>query len=844
MKIAKNLTRVAVPILCLLLGAGCRRPSALNHAATSPAVAGIDTVLSVPGCGPNDDPATQANPAATVAESGDDPFPLRSIAVRAEVSGPVAHVTIHEVFGNRNKVPSEAVYVFPLPHQAAVHGMSIRTKGKLVRAVIQRRNEARATYEEASRQGKTASLLEQQRPDVFTQSVANLMPGDTIGVELELDMPLAHAGEWTEFVFPTVVGPRFCPPGKVPDMGKIGAPRLPPGMVAPQTLDMQVRLDAGFPVLALESPTHCVASQGKRDGSQSWQGPVEVRLDHGAAVPDRDFVLRWKTRKASASATVLVDGNGKDGHFLLEIQPPAQSDATNATPKELVFLVDQSGSMGGEPIALVKRAMRKALETMEPRDKFQIIGFSNSVVKFAPQPVAASKANVAKGLSWVDGLSANGGTYMLDGVREAMLTPVDDNSLRILAMMTDGYIGNESEILEWVSKHLDHRTRTFAFGVGSAVNRSFLYEFGLAGGGKTEFVTLDEDPAVAVERFRGRIDRPVLTDVQLDWHGLDVATVTPMRIPDLFAGEPLLITGKFKSAASGHVTVRGTVAGQEVAMDVPVDFERAQKRSAIGTLWARARIEEMSRAGNHQPGDDTVELMTRLALDYRLMSQWTSFVAVADSVVNEGGHQQHMTVPLPMPRGVSPAALGGGTDKIMAKSVVWAAQAPTAPNEGGSSEMRSVNVVDAILAGGGGTMSKGKMASGDRMSGRGGVGFGFGGTSNRTRISPPKPMDMELGGETGVRTPESILRVIRQHLGGWNYTCQKYLREHPDVTGKISLKFTIAASGDIVAIQVVASTTGAAELDEAIRDKARRMKFDAIEKGNVTVTYVFELTKS
>lgn len=829
MKIAKSLIRIPVPVLCLLLGAGCRRPSAMSHAAASPAVTRTDTLLSVPGCGPSYGPATGTDPVATAAEPGDDPFPLRSVSVCAEVSGPVAHVTIHEVFGNRSKVPTEAVYVFPLPHRAAVHGMSIRTGGRTVRAVIQRREEARATYEQASSQGKTASLLEQQRPDVFTQSVANLMPGDTIGVDLELDMPLAHAGEWTEFVFPTVVGPRFCPLGKVPDMGKIGAPRLPPGMAAPQALDVQVRLDAGFPVLALESPTHGVASQGRRNGSGSWEGAVEVRLDRGASVPDRDYVLRWKTRMPAASATVLVDGDGKDGHFLLELQPPSRPDAANTTPKELVFLVDQSGSMGGEPIALVKRAMRKALEAMEPRDRFQIIGFSSSVVRFAPQPVTASKANVAKGLSWVDGLSADGGTYMLDGVREAMSTPVAEGSLRILAMMTDGYIGNESEILAWVSKHLDRRTRTFAFGVGSSVNRSFLYEFGSAGGGKTEFVTLDEDPAEAVERFRNRIDRPVLTDVHLDWHGLEVASVTPMRVPDLFAGEPLAIAGKFQAAGSGHVTVHGRVAGEAVSLDVPVDFKRAQAHPGLGTLWARGRIEEMSRAGSHQPGGDTVELMTRLALDYRLMSPWTSFVAVSDSVVNQGGRQRRVSVPLPMPRGVAPSALGGGSDRMTeARSVAWPPSAPGSAmgasvlSNGGvlgeASDPAEENVVDAILAGGGGGIK-------------------------RAKIAPPKPMDVELGGEAGVRSPESILRVIRQHQGGWNYTYRKYLREHPGVTGKIRLKFTIAPSGDIVAIQVTASTTGAAPLDEAIRDRARLMRFDPIEKGKVTVTYVLDLAK-
>ncbi|MEN9355122.1 MAG: hypothetical protein RL318_2447, partial [Fibrobacterota bacterium] len=836
--------KTGLSVLCLLLATACRKPNAAQTA--EPAnLPGSDT--SLVSC--EQKPVVPESTAPSNAKEGEDLFPLRSITVKTDVNGPVARVTLHQVFGNRNTVPVEAVYVFPLPHQAAVHGMSIHTGNRVVRAVIKRRAEARETYEEASRQGKTASLLEQERPDVFTQSVANLMPGDTIGVDIELSMPLAHVDGWTEFVFPTVVGPRFCPPGKVPDMGRIGAPRLPPGMAAPQSLDIQVKLDAGFPLTALESPTHCVRMNGKMDPNQTWQGPVAVSLDGGQAVPDRDYVLRWKTRKPATSATLLTDGNGKEGHFLLEIQPPARATATNTTPKELVFLVDQSGSMGGEPIALVKRAMRKALESMEPRDKFQIIGFSSSTVKFETAPVAATKNNIQRGLSWVDGLQANGGTMMLDGIQEAMRTPVAPGSLRILAMMTDGYIGNESEILGWIAKNLDARTRTFGFGVGSSVNRSFLWEFGNTGGGKTEFVTLDEDPGVAVARFHKRIDRPVLTDIHLDWHDLAVTSTTPSRIPDLFEGEPLTLSGKFKASPAGIVTVHGRVAGEPVTIEIPVDFAKSQERPAIGALWARAQLQEMSRAGAYEPGQDTVEIMTKLALDYKLMSAYTSFVAVAESVVNQGGKQKTVAVPVPMPRGVSPQALGGGIDKIMTHSVVWA------PAEGGAT------AVDAILAGGGGKMAKsaagrGASGNGDRMGSMGGIGFGLGSAGRtvhgttisfpgrataRGSIAPPKPMDVELGGEQGARSPESILRVIRMHLGGLRYTYEKFLRTDSTLKGKISFKFTIDRNGDILAISLASSSTGSQALDEELMKKARRMKFDNIEGGNVTVTYAFVL---
>jgi len=817
--------RRTLPVLCLLLATACRKTPAVENASLG--TDGTDTVVvSLPG----DLPA----PTDRETAGQEDLFPLRSLDVKAQVSGPVAHVVLHQVFGNLNKVPVEAVYLFPLPHQAAVHGMTIHTKGRTVRAVIKRRQEARATYEEASRQGKTASLLEQQRPDVFTQSVANLMPGDTIGVDIELDMPLAHLDGRTEFVFPTVVGPRFCPPGKVPDMGKIGAPRLPPGMAAPQTLDLSVSLDAGFPVQDLESPTHAIRSRGKLAGS-AWQGAVEVSLAKGKAVPDRDFVLRWKTRKEGTTATLLTDGKGKEGHFLLEIQPPARPDADNTTAKELVFLVDQSGSMNGEPIALVKRAMRRCLETMEPRDRFQIVGFSNSTVLFAPSAVPATRDNVARGLSWIDGLQANGGTYMLEGLKEAMKTPHEAGTLRILAMMTDGYIGNEDEILGYVARNLGEGNRAFAFGTGGSVNRSFLYEFGQAGRGKTEFVTLDEDPAAAVDRFRKGVDRPVLTDIRLDWHGLPVSSLEPERLPDLFEGEPLLIAGKFETAAKGSVTVHGTIAGKPIALEVPVDFGTAQERPAISSLWARARIASWSRGGDYRPSKDTVEQLTKLALDYRLMSPWTSFVAVSDTVVNQGGKQKTVDVPLPLPRGVSESALGGGADRMMAsRTVAWPASSPAMTMNssvlaGGSSQMGAIGGIG--LGGAGGSMRMAKM------------GVPLGGTGTRTRgtITPPKPVDVELGGEAGTRSAESILRVIRAHIGGFRYTYEKFLRTDSTLKGKITFKFTIAASGDIVAIGLESSSTGSKALDAELMNKARRMRFDEVEHGNVTVTYTFDL---
>jgi len=845
----------------------------------------VDTTEPVPTWTEDDAdiPATTENVVVDEPDlqAGTDPFPLKSLRVNTTISGTVAHVVVDQVFGNRNKKPIDAVYLFPLPHQAAIHDLTIRMGSKVVRAKIQRKADARRTYENAARQGKVAALLEQERPNLFQQSVANLMPGAELTVRTVMDMPVAFAGDETEFVFPTAVGPRFCPAGRVPDMGKIGAPRLPAGMVPPQKLSMNVVLDAGVPVAEISSPSHDLTVSGKG----LWDTAVTLGLRGGSTSPNKDFVLRWKARGNRPLASVVADGETKGGHFLLQIHPPILGERGQTAPKEIVFLVDQSGSMGGEPIAHLKKAMRKALREMDARDRFQIVGFSDVPVPFAPKPVQATLDNVAKGVAFIEAMDANGGTQMLDGIRRAFGYKPAAGTLRVVCLMTDGLIGDEQEIIQAVGREMGDATRVFTLGIGSSVNRWFLEEVAVMGKGQFQVATLDQDPAEAAAKFLDKIRRPVMTGIELSWNGVEIANQVPSRVPDLFDGEPLVVAGRFLSNTSGSVTVTGMCGGRRLRLEIPVDPSKGRRSSAIGTLWARARIAELERSNQGSPEPVTVEKMTKIALQYRLVSQYASFVAVMDSVVNKTGKTTTVDVPLPLPEGVTEQALGGGADKMMAGD----------PNAGGATESRTVafspsspasvmrssvmdqvpdgmmgeladpneaNAIDVILAGGGGHVyKKGERAGGDgdRMAGVAGQGLGAGGRSGlgvgrmrvgvangtvRASIAPPKPTDIELGGEAGSRSPESILRVIRSHIGGFRYSYEKALRNNPNLGGKITLKFTIAPSGDIVAIEIVSSNTGDAALDTEIKDKAHRMKFDSIERGNVTVTYAFVLDKN
>jgi Ca-activated chloride channel family protein len=882
-----NMSKIAImaALVPLSILSSCRRAQAAVVEQASSGDAGEWTTDRDPADRRGDEPAGWEYDGP----GGRDPFPLKSIQVHARIAGTIAHVEVDQVFGNGNSRPVEAVYVFPLPHEAAVHDLTIRMGGETVRAEIQRKDQARRTYQRAARQGRTAALLEQERPNLFQQSVANIPAGAELTVHTVMDVPVSNRGDWTEFVFPTAVGPRFCPPGRVPDLGKIGAPRLPEGMAPPQRLTLDLVVDAGLPIEEVESPTHDLAIEGPR----RWVGPVSVRLREGSAIPNKDFVLRWKARGDRPLAAITTDGLGGAGHFLLQVQPPRIGTPAVRTPKDVVFLVDQSGSMSGEPLEMVKSAMRQALGQMEGRDRIQVVGFANTTQAFAESPVEATPENIRRAIRFVDGLRAGGGTEMLSGFRRALADEPRPGGVRIVCLMSDGFIGNEDEILQAVEAKMGSRTRVFALGTGSSVNRWFMEELAVRGRGQARIATLDEGPTDAVDDFLAKIRNPVLTGVSLEWKGVEVADVVPGRIPDLFDGEPLVVTGRFLSGSAGTLVVHGECGGNPLRLEVPVDPATGKDDGAVATVWARRRIEELSRSHRGSPDGSAVETMTRLALAHRLVSPYTSFVAVSDRVVNRGGRTETIQVPQALPEGVTERALGGGADKMAAVSGATNSALGSASSAGGASECRSMsmavpsspsavmsasalnslrsidagqlseevdpadeNAVDLILAGGRGTvLKKGQRGSSadsrmeswgtagsDRAAvGRGGRGSSPSGPAARAKLAPPRPTDVELGGEAGLRSPESILRVIRMNVGAFQYSYRKHLRDNPGLSGKLSLRFTIAPSGDIVRIEVVASNTGDAALDEEIKDKARRMKFDQIEKGNVTVTYALRL---
>ncbi len=596
-------------------------------------------------------------------------LPLVSSAMRVEVRGPIAAVQVSQTYANPSDRPIELVYVFPLHEDGAVGGMTMRIGPRTIRARIDRRDAARAAYEGAKAEGKTAALLEQERPNIFTQSVANVMPGEAVAIDLRYDVLLDPDGDVYELALPTVVGPRYMPGGaldapatgtgvafdthRVPDASRISPAAAPPGKLTGNTVTLALDVDAGLPIHAIESPTHEIVTR------QLTPDRVQVALADGDMVADRDFVLRWKVTVASPTLATLAHTSGAVGHLALIVQPPPV-DAGRAPPRELVFVVDTSGSMSGEPLALAKRGMRYALEQLRPEDSFRILNFSTAVAAFeGGESMAGTRDNVRAGLSYVNGVDAGGGTEMMAGILAALASPPADGRSRYIVFMTDGYIGNEGEILGAVTKHLDRNTHLFSFGVGSSVNRALLDGLARHGKGVAQYLLLDEAPEPQIESFYARLDTPLLRELTVDWGGLDVKDLTPAvaSIPDLFAGQPLVIAARYGKAGSGTVKVRGKAAGRTVELTIPMTLpDRGGDGPVMARLWARRRIGEQLALLTSGWNPAIVEDVTRIALEHSLLSPWTAFVAIDELARAEGMPTDTVAVPVELPAGVTPAA--------------------------------------------------------------------------------------------------------------------------------------------------------------------------------------------
>ncbi len=586
-----------------------------------------------------------------------DPLPLKSTQVSAVIAGVIADVTVVQTYANNGRLPLEAVYIFPGSTRAAVHGLTLQVGERRIVAEIKKRVEARQTYEAAKASGKTASLLEQQRPNVFQMNVANILPGDEVRVELHYTELLVPDEGVYSFVYPGVVGPRYSnQPATTTDPTErwVANPYLHEGESDPMRFELELSLVPGLPIQAASCRTHAT----KLDYLNDHQAHLVLDPQETNA-SNRDFVFNYRLAGAGIKSGIILSEGQDENFFLLQLQPPAHPVAAEIPPRDYVFVIDISGSMHGFPLDVAKQLMRDLLGSLRPTDTFNLLLFSGSNRTLAPASLPASQANIEAAINLLAHYEGSGSTELLPALKEALALPQGENTARTISVITDGYVTVETEAFDLVRRNLN-RANLFAFGIGTSVN-TFLME-GLARAGQGEPFIVSEAaqaPAVA-KRFRDMVATPVLTRVGVEFEEFQPYEVEPLAFPDLLAQRPVVVYGKWRGPKAGRVTLHGLTGGKPYSETLALDQATTlPSNDALSHLWARARIAQLGDYVNLQHDDEgRVAQITELGLKYSLLTKYTSFVAVDQVVRRTTPELSTVKQPLPLPAGVSDEAVG------------------------------------------------------------------------------------------------------------------------------------------------------------------------------------------
>ena len=583
------------------------------------------------------------------------PLPLRHTAVDAAIAGHIGTVQVKQQFANPFDTKIEAVYVFPLPEQAAVTEFLMVIGDRTIRGILREKEEAEAIYREARAQGYRASLLVQRRPNIFEQKVANIEPGKAIDVDITYFHTLAFKDGWYSFVFPTVVGPRFNPPGHsdpIPAIprggnsatpGATGVEYLAPTERSGHDLGITVRIDAGVQIEELKSTHEIVVTRDE-------PAAATVQLANRTTIPNRDFVLDFRVAGDTVKSNLMTykDPETGEGFFSLMMIPPIDTAGVSRRPMEMVFVIDCSGSMSGRPLEQAKEAVATALARLDPNDTFQIIRFSDDASQFGAAPVRATEPNLAAARRYLANLNSQGGTMMLEGIKAALDFPHNPSRFRFVSFLTDGYIGNESDILAEVHRRLG-AARIFSFGVGSSVNRYLLERMAREGRGVAAYLGVNDSAEEVMGAFFDRASHAALTDVEIDWGGMTVSDIYPAQLPDLFVGRPLVVSGRFEGDPTS-VTLSGTVDDSRRSFMLDAT-DQGTAGPYIAKVWARSNIADLHvrQATVGDPHGEFRDAIRRIALRHQLVSNYTSFVAVDSSELTAGqyGVTVHQAVPVP-----------------------------------------------------------------------------------------------------------------------------------------------------------------------------------------------------
>ncbi|MEZ4334148.1 MAG: VIT domain-containing protein [Myxococcota bacterium] len=633
-------------------------------------------------------------------EPGIDRLPLASTDVEVAVSGPIAAVTVTQIYENRGERPIHARYVFPASTRAAVNGLRMVLDQRVIEAEIQERKQAERTFEAAKREGRTASLLQQERPNVFTMRVANVMPGDRIEVTLRYSELLVPRDGRYAFVYPAVVGPRYAGASEGGPEDAVGpgdpneaagnsreakgaskkaagaaavraarravapadrfaaVPYVHAGESPPAPLHVYGSVAAGLPIREIASPSHALS--GRFDERGVWRFAFDDEQARRAG--DRDFRLEYRLAGDSVETGLSLYDAGDEKFFLLLAMPPTRVETGAIPPREFVFLLDVSGSMMGFPLDTAKALLRALVLPLRPVDRFNVLAFSGGSRLLATRSLPATPDRVEQALTAIDALAGGGGTELLPALERALALSPEPGLARTFVVVTDGFVAADDRALDFVRDHLG-LANVFAFGIGGSVNRHLIEGLAQAGQGEPFVVTRAADAQGVAERFARYVATPVLTDVRVEADGFDAYALEPAALPDVLAERPVVLMGKWRGEPVGEIVVRGVTGAGPWSQRIRVaDVSPLPEHHALPLLWARERIATLSRRGFAEPDPTTRAQILALGLHHRLLTRYTSFVAVSKVVRNAREPGVDVDQPLPMPAGVSDAAIRVGAE--------------------------------------------------------------------------------------------------------------------------------------------------------------------------------------
>ncbi len=597
-----------------------------------------------------------------------DHLPLKDTRVDISVSGVIADVKVRQIYRNEGTRPINASYVFPASTRAAVYSMHMQIGNEIIVAKIKEREQAKKDFEQAKEEGKSASLLEQQRPNVFSMNLANIMPQEQVEIELRYTELLVPTDSVYEVVFPTVVGPRYTSPQdktKKED-GFVETPYQHQGEQPASALHISTRIAAGLPIYDLSCPSHQIVPQ--------WQNQNVAQLTLDDSNPfqgNRDFVLRYRLAGDQIASGLLLFQGGDENFFLYMAQPPNRV-ATNAIPaREYIFVVDVSGSMEGFPLNTSKRLLKDLIGKLRPTDLFNVVLFAGDSTVLSPQSLQANQGNIDRAIHLLEQQRGSGGTELLPAIQQAMSLPRQDAISRSIVLVSDGYISGEQGVFEHIRANLN-RCNIFAFGIGGSVNRYLIEGVAKAGMGEPFIVTDESEAEGVATKFREYIETPVLTDIQVRSIGFDTYDVNPMRFPDLFAQRPIILFGKWRGPVAGTIELTGKTGNGDFVSRLEVaNSQPNEENTALRYLWARSRIAELSDYGSSDLSEDNIKAITALGLKYNLLTRYTSFIAVREVVTNPNGSAEDVKLPLPLPLRVSELAVGDGAEVGSEPELIW-----------------------------------------------------------------------------------------------------------------------------------------------------------------------------